>query len=95
MKVISGRVLAEMLETLPFVERAVWEDDKGFEVFGDIGVLTLRSPTGYAVGRVFPPALNMAEMSLPDRNARMLRGGRVAALGLADELIEQALKEDP
>jgi hypothetical protein len=33
-------------------------------------------------------------MSLAERNARMLRGGRVAAIGLADGLIENALQGD-
>jgi hypothetical protein len=58
---VTGAVLAERLQRLPFVERALWEDDKGFEMFGDIGVLALRAPGGYSVGRAFPPALNLAE----------------------------------
>lgn len=91
---ISGNELAARLERLPFVERAVWSDDKGFEMFGDIGVLTLRAPNGHSVGRAFPPHLEIAQMSVADRNARMLRGGRAAAIGLADGLIEQVLLDE-
>lgn len=91
---ISGVDLAARLERLPFVEHAVWSDDKGFEMFGDIGVLTLRAPNGQTVGRAFPPHLDMARMGLEERNARMLRGGRAAAIGLADGLIEQVLQDE-